>query len=278
MPEVDVGGATLAYAERGSGPPVVFLHEFAGSMAAWSEQIDDLADDYRTVVYNCRGYPPSSAPSDIAGYSQASAVEDLRGLMDTLSIGRAALVGLSMGGTTALNFAIRYPQRVSCMVIASAGSGSDDKPAFIADFGALADLLEREGSAAFAERYLRGPTRLQLLRKRPGVWSELRDRLAAMPPGNLARTIRGVMLRRPAVYELEAALRGLSVPALIMVGDEDAPVLRAAGFLTASLRRSDLMVLRDTGHTLNLEEPAAFNAAIRRLIAETRLLTDRSKK
>jgi|RhiMetdeSRZDD1v2_1073273.scaffolds.fasta_scaffold143088_1 pimeloyl-ACP methyl ester carboxylesterase len=256
----------LAYADAGAGDPVILLHEFAGSMSAWGEQVEEFADKHRVITYNARGYPPSAVPTRPGDYSQDLAVQDLHDLMNRLSIDRAALVGLSMGGSTALMFALCHPERVRCLVLAATGSGSDDKQAFINSFGAEADFLEREGSARFADRYLRGPTRLQLLYKRPAAWTELRDQLGAVPSMSLARTIRGVMLARPSVYDLEAQLRSLTLPTLILIGDEDSPVLRPAGFLHACLSSSQLVVFRKTGHTLNLEEPAEFNDAVRNFL------------
>jgi pimeloyl-ACP methyl ester carboxylesterase len=267
MLHLQLDRVALAYEETGVGEPVVFLHEFAGSMKDWADQVHNLAVDHRAVVFNCRGYPPSAVPPDPIEYSQELAVADLRGLLDGLGIARAVLIGLSMGGSTALNFAIRYPERVQGLILASSGSGSDDKAAFLAQFGTLADLLEREGSATFADQYLRGPTRIQLLRKRPSAWLGLRDELSAMPAGALASTIRGIMLRRPTVYELEAGLRKLNVPALILVGEEDSPVLRPADFLVKSLPSARLVVLRRTGHTVNLEEPTEFNRVVRGYLA-----------
>jgi pimeloyl-ACP methyl ester carboxylesterase len=258
----------LAYRVDGKGPPVVLLHEFAGSMEAWDEQVWELMREYRTVVYNARGYPPSWEPASWTDYSQANAVEDLRRVLDQLGINRAALVGLSMGGTTALHFAIRHPDRVAGLVIAASGSGSDDPKAFTAEFGALAEFIEAEGPVNFAERYLSGPTRLPLKEKRPSVWLDLRQRLGTTPASTLVGTIKGVMLRRPPIYDLELELRRLSVPVLVMIGDLDRPVVRAAGFLTACMRFSRLVVFRDTGHTLNLEEPTDFNAAVLRFLAE----------
>jgi pimeloyl-ACP methyl ester carboxylesterase len=262
MPQIQLNQVTLTYAEKGTGEPVILLHEFAGSMEAWDEQVEELAAEHRVITYNCRGYPPSTAPTNPVDYSQDLAIDDLRDLMDRLSIDRAALVGLSMGGSTALMFAIRYPERVSGLLIASTGSGSDDKSEFITHFGSQADLLEREGSARFADVYLRGPTRLPLLHKRSAAWFRLRDQLSAVPAMALAKTIRGVILARPSVYELEEQLRRLTHPTLILIGDEDHPVLRPAGFLVACMPLSHLVVFRKTGHTLNLEEPAQFNDAL----------------
>jgi pimeloyl-ACP methyl ester carboxylesterase len=77
-----------------------------------------------------------------------------------------------------------------------------------------------------------------------------------------AHTLRGVQLRRPTMYELESRLSEVRIPTLVIVGEEDTPALDASRFLAARLPDATLEVLPDTGHTLNLEEPEAFNAAV----------------
>jgi pimeloyl-ACP methyl ester carboxylesterase len=96
----------------------------------------------------------------------------------------------------------------------------------------------------------------------PGSLKAQLCQLGAIPATALARTIRGVILARPSVYELEFQLRSLTVPTLILIGDEDIPVLRPADFLLACLPLSELTVFRKTDHTLNLEEQAQFNDAV----------------
>jgi pimeloyl-ACP methyl ester carboxylesterase len=112
------------------------------------------------------------------------------------------------------------------------------------------------------EDYLRGPTRVQLLRKNPAAWQKLYAEFSELSPIGMAYTLRGVQLRRPTMYELEARLRTLRVPTLVIVGEEDAPALEPSRFLARTIPKATLRVLPGTGHTLQLEEPEAFNAAV----------------
>jgi pimeloyl-ACP methyl ester carboxylesterase len=261
MAFAEIGAIRLYYEEHGAGEPLVLSHEFAGSVKSWEPQLE-LSRSYRLVLYNSRGYPPSTVPADPAEYSQDHSVEDLRRLLDTLRIPRAIVGGFSMGGSIALNFALRYPDRVDALILAGTGTGSADKGQFTLDFAPIADRLEREGARAVADDYLEGPTRIQPLRKSPARWQKLRDEFAELSGHGLAKTLRGVQLRRPTMYELEGGLKTLRVPTLVLVGNEDAPALDASRFLAARIPDAILHVLPATGHTLNLEEPEAFNGII----------------
>jgi len=98
MPRIAVNGINLAYEEWGEGTPLIFAHEFAGSIEAWKPQARQLARRYRVIAYNARGYPPSDVPTDPKAYSLAQVVDDLRGLLAALGIEKSHIGGLSMGG------------------------------------------------------------------------------------------------------------------------------------------------------------------------------------
>ncbi|MEI7926089.1 MAG: alpha/beta hydrolase, partial [Chloroflexota bacterium] len=123
MPHVNANGVSLYYEERGTGTPMIFVHEFAGDSVSWHLQMRHFARRYRCIAYNARGYPPSEVPQDLASYSQDHAVDDLLGVMDGLGIEKAHIVGLSMGGYATLHFGIRHPERVLSLVVAGAGYG-----------------------------------------------------------------------------------------------------------------------------------------------------------
>jgi pimeloyl-ACP methyl ester carboxylesterase len=262
LPFAHVNGLDLYYEFQGRGLPIVLVHEFAGSIRSWDEAIDILRGEAQVLAYNCRGYPPSSVPEGVECYSQATSADDLRELLDHLRIARTVVAGQSMGGSVALQFAITHPARVSALVIASSGSGSNDKEQFAQTFEAVARQLESEGTQAVSDRYLMGPTRITLKRKRPELWRKLRDEFAALSVRGLANTIRGTITKRPTVYELEASLRALSIPTLIMAGELDPPVLAPSRFLAATIPTARLKIFEGTGHTINLEEPETFSLAI----------------
>jgi pimeloyl-ACP methyl ester carboxylesterase len=264
MPRVPVNGVQLHYEETGQGTPLVFVHEFAGDHESWHLQVRFFARRYRTVTFNARGYPPSDVPTDPAAYSQDQAVEDVRGLLDALGIATAHVCGLSMGGYATLHFGLRYPERARSLVVAGCGYGSvpAEREQFRRDVEATARRLLTEPMETLADVYCAGPTRVQFRDKDPKGWREFRDRFAAQSALGHGLTMRGVQLTRPSVYELEADLRRLDVPTLLVAGDEDDPCLEPALFLKRTIRTSGLVVLPKSGHTINLEEPEAFNRAV----------------
>jgi pimeloyl-ACP methyl ester carboxylesterase len=262
MPKADVGGVSLYYEEVGAGRPLVFVHEFAGDCWSWQPQVRFFARRYRTIAFNARGYPPSDVPADPAAYSQPQAADDIRGVLDHLAIPRAHVVGLSMGGYATLHFGLRHPDRALSLVVAGAGYGSDDRERHRADSELVARRLEAEGMAAVADFYSRGPTRVQFLEKDPAGWQEFRDRLAAGSAQGHARTLRGVQMLRPSIFDLGEAMAKLEVPTLIMTGDEDEPCLEPALYMKRAIVTSGLVVLPKCGHAINLEEPDLFNRAV----------------
>jgi pimeloyl-ACP methyl ester carboxylesterase len=257
-----VNGVELHYGVHGEGDWLVLAHEFSGGYKSWHRQVDELRRHLRLLVYNNRGYPPSTVPEDPAAYSQEHSIEDLRQLMDQLGVARPVLGGFSMGGSIALNLALAHPGRVRALILAGTGTGSIDKAQNARDFGPIADRFLAEGPAGVGEDYLRGPTRIQLLRKNPEEWKKLYAEFSELSPIGMAYTLRGVQLRRPTMYELEAGLRTLRVPTLVLVGEEDAPALEPSRFLARTIPHATLKVFPKTGHTLQLEEPEMFNAAV----------------
>ncbi len=262
MPKAAVNGVELHYEVVGEGPPVVFCHEFAGDYRAWAPQVRAFARLYQCVTYSHRGFPPSSVPDDPGSYSQDLLIDDLRGLLDHLGIERAHLVGFSMGGNVVLNFALRDPQRCHGIVVAGTGSGTTNRERFLSDIERTVQLLRTQGIAGFAETYSHGPTRVQFLRKDPDGWAVFRRHLEDHSAIGQALIMQGVMGPRPTIFALEEQLQQLTVPTLVMTGDEDEPCLEPALFMKRKIRSSGLVIVPQSGHTINLEEPALFNRAV----------------
>jgi len=164
----------LYYEELGQGTPILFVHEFAGDHRSWERQLREFGKRYRCIAYNARGYRPSDIPVDPEAYSYVHVMRDAVAMLDHLKIDKAHLIGLSMGGYTALQVALNHPQRVRSLVLAGAGSGSERW--YTEDFHKrsrdLAAQFERKGSAAVAQTYGRSPSRLQLELKDPRGFAE----------------------------------------------------------------------------------------------------------
>jgi pimeloyl-ACP methyl ester carboxylesterase len=263
-------GVKLYYEEAGSGTPVILVHEFAGDSRSWEPQVRYLSRRYRCIAFNARGWPPSDVPPDVASYSQARARDDIVAVLDGLGIDKAHVVGLSMGGFATLHFGLAYPQRARSLLVAGAGYGSEkgEREKFRNEADAIAARLERDGMATFAQAYAYGPTRVQFEAKDPRGFAEFKAMLAEHSAKGAACTQLGVQRERPSIFDLGEQLAKLTVPMLVVTGDEDWPCLAPGIFIKRTCPSAALVVLPNTGHTVNLEEPAAFNAALADFLAQ----------
>ena len=256
-------GVSLYYEEVGSGTPLIFVHEFAGDWRSWEAQMRFFSRYYRCITYSARGFKPSGIPADPALYSQAHARDDIIAVLDHLKLARAHIVGLSMGGFAALHAGISHPARARSLVIAGCGYGAapSEKEKFRKECEAAAQLFEANG-AETAQQYAIGPTRVQYQNKDPRGWAEFAQQLSEHDWQGQANTMRGVQMRRPSLWELENDMKNITVPALIVTGDEDDPCLEPALLMKRSMPAAGLVVLPQAGHTINLEDPEPFNRAV----------------
>lgn len=262
-----INGVRLWVEEDGpatdDAPALVFVHEFGGDHRSWRHQVDHFKSRFRCVTYSARGYPPSDMPADEDRYGQDIATADLLGLLDALEIERAHLVGLSMGAYTALRLALAHPDRVATLVAASGGSGSfpGTRAHFLTETRALADtILER--NSLDLPGFSASATRMQLKLKNPEAWMEFADHFTEHSPMGSAYTLRRVQAGRPSLYDLEAELQAMTTPTLLMIGDEDEPCIDTNIFLKRTIPAAGLVTFPKSGHLINLEDPAAFNAAL----------------
>lgn len=266
MPELNTTDrVSLYYEDTGSGDPILFIHEFAGDYTSWEPQVRHFSRTRRCITYNARGYPPSEVPKDPAQYSQDRARLDALDVLDQLKIERAHIVGLSMGGFASLHFGLHHPERALSLVVAGCGYGAerDRREQFKAEAAALTDWIENKATQDdFANHYAEGPTRVQLQNKDPRGWEEFRAQLATHSLEGAVLTQRGVQSQRPSLYDLEDGMRALRVPTLIITGDEDEPCLLPDVFMKRTIPSAALVVLPNSGHAINLEEPVMFNQTL----------------
>jgi pimeloyl-ACP methyl ester carboxylesterase len=263
-------GVRLWYEDTGAGVPIVFVHEFAGDHRSWEPQVRFFSRRHRCIAYAARGYPPSDVPERVDSYSQERAAADIRAVMDGAGIERAHVVGLSMGGFATLHFGLGYPERALSLVAAGVGYGAEKEREAQFRQGAeeAARGFEAKGSRAFAEIYGVAAARVQFEAKDPRGWREFVDQLAEHASLGAANTMRGVQAKRPSLYDLEDQFKRLALPTLIVAGDEDDNSLQPSIFLKRAIPASGLLLLPKTGHTLNLEEPDAFNRALAEFFAQ----------
>lgn len=275
MPFAPADGVQLYYEEVGSGSPLLFLHEFSGDLRGWEPQMRYFSRRHRCVAFNARGYPPSSVPETADAYSQEIATRDVLAMLDHLRIDCAHLVGLSMGAYTALHFSLQHPGRVRSLVVAGCGYGSEPRDSH-AWMNQTEDLARRfESSVPDAATHTgHSAGRAIYGRKDPRGWAEFVSRLSEHSAVGMALTVRNIQAKRPSLYSLSEQLGALTVPTLIVVGDEDAPCLEPGIFMKRTIPEAGLTTLPHTGHTLNIEEPEQFNRAVQDFLLDVKTAAD----
>jgi pimeloyl-ACP methyl ester carboxylesterase len=263
-------GVRLYYEESGFGTAVIFVHEFAGDHRAWEPQMRHFGQRYRAITYAARGYPPSDVPQDVAKYSQSRAADDIRSVLDHLGIGKAHIVGLSMGGFATLHFGFRHPAHALSLCIAGCGYGAEkgQRDKFRGEAEAIAGFLDANGIVAFAEKYAYGPTRVQFENKDPRGFAEFKQQLGQHSPLGARNTQLGVQRERPSLYDLVDQMKALSVPTLILTGDEDWPCLQPALLMKQTIPTAALSVMPNCGHAINIEDPDQFNRIVSDFIVQ----------
>ncbi|WP_422000404.1 alpha/beta fold hydrolase [Reyranella sp.] len=254
----------LWYEEAGSGQPIVFVHEFAADHRSWELQMRHFGQRYRCITYGARGYPPSEVPEKPERYSQDRATDDIAAVMNHLGIDKAHVVGLSMGGFATLHFGFRHPTRALSLVVAGVGYGAerDQQAKFRGEVEAVAKSLREEGMEAFAGKYAYGPTRVQFENKDPRGFAQFKKELGEHSALGSANTQLGVQGQRPSLYDLIDQMRALTIPTLVLTGDEDWPCLSPSLLMKREIPSAALAVMPNCGHTINLEDPDLFNRIV----------------
>lgn len=254
-------GVKLYFEDTGNGTPIIFAHEYAGDHRSWEPQVRYFCRRHRCITYNARGYPPSDVPKNLKHYTQDFAWADILTVLNHLEIKAAHIVGLSMGGFAALHFSLHNADRALSLTIAGCGYGADldKREQFKREAEAAADSIEVMTMKEYGKGYGLGPARVQFQNKDPRGWGEFEKQLREHSTVGSANTMRGIQAQRPSLYDLEDQIRELTVPTLILNGDEDEPCLDVGIYLKRTITSSALALIPSTGHASNLEEPGMFN-------------------
>ena len=225
--------------------------------------------------------PPAFLPANVAAlqareellpyiYSQARAADDIAAVLTHLGIAKAHVVGLSMGGFATLHFGFRHADRALSLVVAGCGYGAEkgQRDKFRAEVDAVAAFLDEQGIEAFAAKYAYGPTRVQFENKDPRGFAEFRQQLAEHSAIGARNTQLGVQKERPSLYDLEDQMKALTVPTLVLTGDEDWPCLQPALLMKQMIPTAALSVMPNCGHTINIEDPDQFNRLVGEFIVQ----------
>jgi 3-oxoadipate enol-lactonase len=250
---LDVAGARLRCRVSGTGPAVVFVHGWALDGDMWRQQRESLADRFRVIAYDRRGFGRSSGEPSIE-----RDVIDLRCLLDALSATSVAVVGMSQGARVALRFAAGAPERVRGLVLDGPprdGTSMQSAPIAEVPIAHYRELLAQRGIDAVREAWLHHP--LMRLRTHDPVMRALLDAIVARYP---AQDLRALDPRPPGAA---FALSDVAMPALVVNGAEDTAPRRAAGqALARALPQATHVLVPAAGHLPNLDQPDAYAALL----------------
>jgi pimeloyl-ACP methyl ester carboxylesterase len=247
---------SIAYDVAGSGPVVVFLHGIGGNRTNWGEQLEAFSQQFCAVAWDARGYGASNDSPTTLRFSDYA--DDLQRLLDHLKADTAQLVGLSMGGMIIQDFYARYPQRVATLALVDTSPGFATAPEEAKrDFLArrLEPLEKGLKPADFA------PALVEVLvapGAPPPVREQLRASLAMLRPEPYKQALKAIV-----TTDFRAVLAKISVPTLVIVGEEDQLTTPAtAEYLAKSIPGAEKVVITGAGHLTNIEQPQVFNSAL----------------
>lgn len=260
---LEVGGAKLYYQDAGAGHPLVLIHGGLVDSGMWDDQFEVLAAHYRVIRYDLRWFGRSTA-SEV----EYSNIEDLFQLLTQLQIEKAFLVGLSLGGSIALDFTLEHPEIVDALILVGAGVSGDTQGISSDVQGMYEELLKAYGDQDLAravEVTLRmwtdGPKRTA-----EEVEPEVRERIRMMSEKNLAaRARRPSGIDPPAISRLAE----VEVPTLVMVGELDNLMMQdLADRLVNEIRKATKVTIPRAAHHPNMERPDEFNSILLNFFGE----------
>lgn len=251
MPSIDINGEQINFVDQGDGPPVLFIHSLGTNNYLFRDQIAALKEDWRCIAPDCRGHGASS-------YNGTFSVEDVaadhQAVLDHLGIATCHVVGLSMGGSIALNVNQRWPETVRSLVLADSFArirpGAEDR--IYATQEAVAYLSMREFGSQYAGDRLMSTTEIDKL-------DELADEISKCPPKAYVDTVRAIF-----TYDASGDLAHVTSPTLILIGDQDdATPMAESEFIRDGIAGSEIRVIPDAGHLSTIDNPDAFTAELK---------------
>jgi len=262
-----VGDVDLVVAEAGvGGRPLLLVHGFTGAKEDFSEWLDPLAArGWHAVAPDHRGHGSSSKPASDDAYSFSILADDMLGLADALGWERFALLGHSMGGMVAQVMAVEAPQRLTGLVLMDTGHGPVE--GLDADLAAAAVAIVRDsGIDTLVEIMKEHPSPLdtpahqRLLAQRPG-YAEFGERKMRASSPHLYAAMTALFVSSPDRLDDLVTLPA-TLPALVIVGDQDRPFIASSERMTAAIPGAALAVIADAGHSPQFENPDGWWSAL----------------
>jgi len=257
-----INGVNTHVRVEGTGSPLVALHGFMSSSVIWSR--DWFPPDTQLIAPDLLGHGQTESPDNYRRYLMGASSLDLADLIPRVATPPVTLLGYSMGGRLALDAALTYPQLIDKLILESASPGIEDTFERMSRRGSdyrLAERIERDGIATFVEYWENIPL---FATQSPEMRDHLRPIRLAQNPIGLANSLRG--MGTGAQPSLWSRLIEVQMPVLIIAGELDTKFITIARQMSEIIPKCTLAIIPNAGHTVHLEQPAAYADAIRQFL------------
>ena len=249
MPTINRDGVNIYYEDHGTGPAVLLSHGYSATTRMWAGQVEALKNRYRVITWDMRGHGQSDSPDDPKAYSEAATVDDIAGILNHLGVDKAVIGGLSLGGYMSLAFNLAHPSMVRALMLFDTGPGYKNpvgREGWNVTAMKRAETFEAKGLDA-----LGGSAEVRVSQHRSAQ--------------GLAHAARGMLAQFDS--RIIESLEHIAVPTLVLVGEKDQPFLGATDYMANKIPGCTKVMIPEAGHAANLDQPAAFNAAVEAFLA-----------
>jgi pimeloyl-ACP methyl ester carboxylesterase len=251
-----VEGTRVYYEVAGKGPSLVLIHGGQMDSRMWDDQFEAFGKQFTVIRYDVRGYGGSYLPDKL--YSDA---DDLAALLDYLKIEKAHVVGLSLGGRIAVDFAVAYPKRVRSLVLAGPGLAGYEAPNAEEQESRMWNLVKAardDGPDKVTELWLKDPYMAPAMEQ-----PRLAPRLQRLVRENAHRWLSNPLLQSSPKPLAAKRLEEIKIPTLLVLGERDVPQIKATiETLEKGIGGSQKLVIKGAGHLVNMERPGEFNQEV----------------
>jgi len=259
-----IGEANYWYEVYGNGTPIVMFHGFTGSTGTWHQFVKDWGAGYQIILVDLPGHGQTETPIP---RSMEECCHDLAQLFDMLGLDTFHLIGYSMGGRTALSYAMLYPKSVRSLILESASPGIQEKAERqerVAKDQQLAQRIEKNGLVSFVDFWQEIPLFHSQKRLPPNVQRQIRSERLSQSVEGLAQSLRYMGTgSQPSWWSM---LQQFRQPVLLLVGELDDKFITINKKMQKEWESANLMICNDAGHAIHVEKPAKFGTLVKEFI------------
>ncbi|HLR73319.1 MAG TPA: 2-succinyl-6-hydroxy-2,4-cyclohexadiene-1-carboxylate synthase [Pseudogracilibacillus sp.] len=251
---------TYAFTDNGSGLALVLLHGFTGSSETWRNFIENWQTKYRVITVDLPGHGKTTGKSTL---SMQEVCHHLLVLFDLLAIEKCHLLGYSMGGRTALSFAMWYPRYIEMLILESASPGlntEQEKEARVLHDQQLASRLKDEGIEAFVDFWENIPLFATQKKLAKEVQAAIKEERLQQSAHGLANSLLYLGTgKQPSWWQ---DLDQLKRPVCLIVGELDEKFIHMNKKMQKKLPQASFHLVKNAGHTVHIEQPEAFSQIV----------------